>query len=207
MDILQFFNSNFFTAIATLITGVFVITAYKWQQNLNKIQAARVLLTEIRIAEDRIIQIKDKIDSKNLQDLPPVFPTKSWKMYAHLFVSDFDQDELKLINSFYDYGELIEEFAKRNNDYFWANTEERARVTVQRLGQFIEEAFNNAGTVNPDEFVKQKRDFLSTGFDNYNLPYAPVKTTEGIKTYLSKIQNITVSSCGIKLKRLAKLVL
>ena len=161
-----------------------------------------MLLTEIRIAENRINQIRDKIDTGDTSDLPTIFPTKSWKTYSHLFISDFDQDELNLINYFYDYGELVEDFAKRNNDYFWIMAEARARVTVQKIGDFIAKNFGNPTA---DQNIIARRDFLNGKFDLYNWLYAPKKTLDGVKSYLSKIQNITTSSCGSKLKKIAKI--
>lgn len=193
---------NLFSGIATLLTGAVAISIYFYQKRDAKIQAARVLLTEIRIAEDRIDQIRDKIMNNSTMDLPTVFPTENWKKYSHLFISDFDQDELKLLNAFYDHGELIEDFAKRNNNYFWITTEERARVTVQKIAQFVDESF---GIVNPDNNVVAKRDFISKGLDMYNQIYAPTKTLDGIKDYLPKIPKITTSSCGMKLKKIAKM--
>jgi len=41
--------------------------------------------------------------------------------------------------------------------------------------------------------------------DNHNTPYSPKKTLKGIENRLSKIQTITTSSTGAKLKKLAKL--
>lgn len=197
-----FFNSNFFAGLATILTGAVVIFIYFWQKKDSKIQAAKVLLTEIRIAEDRIDQIRDKIISDSTMDLPSVFPTENWKKYSHLFVRDFDQDELKLLNNFYDFGELIEDFAKRNNNYFWITTEERARVTVQKIAKFVDESF---GTTNPDDNVLKRRNYISKGMDMYNQIYAPKKTLDGIRDYLPKIPKITTSSCGIKLKKIARM--
>lgn len=193
---------NLFSGIATLLTGAVAIGIYFRQKKDAKVQAARVLLTEIRIAEDRIDQIRDKIMNNSTMDLPTVFPTENWKKYSHLFISDFDQDELRSLNVFYDYGELIEDFAKRNNNYFWITTEERAKVTVQKIAQFVDESFQVA---DPHNNIILRKEFLSKGMDSYNQIYAPTKTLEGIKDYLPKIPKITTSSCGVKLKRIAKM--
>ena len=199
-----FINSNAFVGLTTILTGLIVIAVYFWQKRDLKIQAARVLLTEIRIAEDRIEEIKDKIKSGSVFDFPSVFPSQNWKKYAHIFISDFDQDELKMINAFYDYGELIEDFAKRNNNYFWIVTEERTKVTVNKIADFVVESLDYSNK-NPDEYVKNKSDFLSKGLDLYNQLYAPMKTVDGISEYVAKMPKITTSSCGIKLKKIAKM--
>jgi hypothetical protein len=199
-----FFNSSFFVALTTILTAYVVILIYKTQRKNYKIQAARVLITEIRIAEERITQIKNKMGDNVPSDLPSVFPTKSWKSHSHLFISDFDQDELKLINSFYDYGELIEDLAKRDNNFVWVTTEERARVTVQKIAEFSCEAME---LLEPerDNYIKNKREAFSALLDKHNTPYSPVKPINVIKKLLPEIPNITTASCGAKLKKLAEL--
>lgn len=193
---------NLFSGLATLVTGVTAIGIYLFQKKDTKKQAARVLLTEIRIAEDRIDQIRDKIMNNSTNDMPLVFPSENWNKYNSLFISDFDQDELKSLNVFYAYGEIIEDFARRNNNYFWITTEERAKVTVQMIAKHVNDSFE---VTNPDENIIKRRDFISRGMDMYNQIYAPTKTLDSIKDYLPKIPKITTSSCGIKLKKIAKL--
>ena len=200
-----FFNSGFFVGLATIITGVVVLLVYFQQKRDMKVQAARVLLTEIRTAEERINQIKEAVQRGLTNDLPSVFTTKSWQTYSHLFVSDFDQDELKLIGLFYDCGELIEDFAKRNNSFFWVTTEERARVSTQKVAEIILKASEMAITEDQkNEYISTSRAFLSSKLDSYNVMYVPAKTMDEIKAYLNKVQMITTSSCGVKLKKFAK---
>ncbi len=199
---MTFLNSNLFIGLATIFTGAGVYIIFLIQKRNSKIQAALVLLTEIRTAEEMIDQIRDKILDKTTIDLPSVLPTNSWKKYSHLFVGDFDQDELKHINSFYNYGELIGEFAQRNNNYLWIVTEERAKVMVNKIAELISDSF---GTQTPDADIVNKRDYIIKGLDMYNLPYTPQKTLDGMKDYISKIQKITTSNSGLKLKKLANL--
>ena len=40
--------------------------------------------------------------------------------------------------------------------------------------------------------------------NKYNLPYMPIMLDK-IKEYIKKMPNITTSSCGVKLKKLAKI--
>jgi hypothetical protein len=221
---MAFLNSSFFVGLTTFlvaITGMSAIWIYKKQQKDRKMQAARVLLMEIRTAEERIEQIRDillkllrppGVKIVEVPEFPMVFPTKSWKTYSSLFVSDFDHDEFKLISSFYDYGELIEDFARRNNNFFWITTEERARVTQQTIAGTIEKAFDKFKNDTEQDIDKQQNkyitehiDFISKKLDQFTIPYVPIRTISEIDSYLKKIQTITTSSCGIKLKRIAKL--
>lgn len=193
---------NLFSGLATLVTGAVAIAIYFYQKKDIKTQAAKVLLTEIRIAEERIEQIRDKINDNLTFDLPSVFPTENWKKYSHLFISDFDQDELKLINSFYDAGEIIEDFAKRNNNYFWRTTEERGKITVDKIVEFIDQSY---GIANGEQEIINRKQYLSLMLDKHNVVYFPTKTLDGIKDYLPKIPKITTSSCGAKFKKIAGL--
>lgn len=203
-DIFSIAGSNAFNGIATLIAGLVAWLIYVLQKREQKTRIAKVLVTEIRIAEERISNIREKILSGNTQDLPIVFPTKSWQGNSSLFINDFDQDELKLINTFYDYGELIEEFAKRNNNYFWIATEERAKITVQKIADFSATALSQEwDEVTRDAYVLKNRNALSVLLDRFNEVYAPKKTIEGIKNFLEKIPNVTTTTCGAKLKALA----
>lgn len=195
-------NSTAFSSFVMLLVGSIAIFLYLKQKSDTKIQSARVLLLEIRTAEERITQLKDKLQAKN-NDLPLLFPTKSWKIYAHLFVSDFDQDELRLIGSFYDYGDLIEEFVKRNNDFFWVTTEERARVVQQKLAELVihSQTRPEGSEVSLDDLKKDLLDMFAN--DAYS--YTPERSVLEIKHYIENIGMITTTSAGTKLKSLAKM--
>lgn len=197
----DFINSNFFIAVVTSVVGSIALFLYLKQKSDEKMQAARVLLIEIRSAEERITQIKNMMSGGDKDDFPMVFTTSSWKKYSHLFISDFDQDELKLINNFYDYGELLEEFCKRDNNFFWIRTEERARVVENFSATLI--LSNEKDKSKEGEDISKE---IIEKISNHNLGgYAPQKTILKIKTYADKISYITITSVGEKLKKLAKM--
>lgn len=197
-----------FSGVATMITGAVAIGIYFYQKKDAKIQAARVLLIEIRTAEERVNQIKEQISNNSISDLPSVLASNSWKNYSHLFVRDFDVDEMKLMNSFYDCCEIIEDFSKRNNNFFWITTEEKARVLQQMLANTIEEKLKEVPFQEIEEFKKSidaKRDFIRTAFDHHGFVYTPQKTIDEINKYLSRVPVVTISNCGLILKKIAGL--
>lgn len=197
-----------FSGVATMITGAIAIMIYFYQKNDAKIQAARVLLIEIRTAEERVAQIKEQIANNSINDLPSVLTSNNWKTHSHLFVSDFDVDEMKLINSFYDCCEIIEDFSKRNNNFFWITTEEKARVLQRMLANTIEEKLRENSSQDIESFKKSidlKRDFIRAAFDQHGFIYTPQKTIDEINKHLSKVPILTTSSLGLTLKRIAKL--
>ena len=93
---------------------------------------------------------------------------------------------------------------KKDNDFFWVTTEERAKVTVQKIADFICESMA-LPIEQRNSYIQAKRDELSTKFDFFNLPYSTAKTMNVIKKLLPNIPDITTSSCGSKLKFLAKI--
>lgn len=201
------FNSNAFVGLATILTGAFAVAIYFRQRSDSKTNAARLLLMEIRAAEERIEQIQQKLATQNTVDFPRVFAASSWRTYAHLFVQDFDHDELKLINSFYEYGELIDEFARRNNEFLWLNTQEKARVYQQILGRLIYDVYADKGPTTASEqsaLLAARREAVVLALDSDSRIFAPKATILGMNRYLPLIQRITTSTCGQKLKQLAK---
>jgi hypothetical protein len=199
---------SYFSGVTTLIAGTIAWLLYAKQRADEKMQAARVLLAEIRTAEERINQIKDLVrdqqEGRATNDFPSVFQTKSWDKYSHLFARDFDQDELRLINDFYNYSELIDGFSKKDNNFFWINSEERARTTQQMIATLIKNGCFD--TVNPNfEEINSKIGLFMGQMDNHGRSYSPKKTINSIQLYLSKIQFITTSTCGAKLKHYARL--
>jgi hypothetical protein len=200
-------NSNAFVGLATMLTGAVAIAIYYRQKGDAKVNAARLLLMEIRAAEESIAQIQQKVATHNTVDFPRIFATKSWDTYAHLFVQDFDQDELKLLSTFYEYCELIDEFARKSNAFLWLNTEEKARVYQQILGRLIYEAHTSTDATNADELnakLHARREAVIAALDADSRIFAPKATLFGMNRYLPLIQRITTSTCGQKLKRLAK---
>lgn len=194
-------NSTAFSSFVTLLVGSIAIGLYLKQKSDSKEQAARVLLLEIRTAEERLNQMNEKVSSGLTDDLPSIFPSTSWKMYSHLFVGDFDQDELRLMTSFYDYGGLIDDFVKRNNDFFWITTEERARVVQQKLVDLVIHSKTQEEEVDLEALKHELLDVFAN--DTYS--YTPKKTVEAIKNYLQKLNSVTTTSAGFKLKKLARM--
>jgi len=199
--LLKFLDSQFFVALVTLSTGFLAYLIYLRKKSDEKVQIARVLLLEVRTAEERIGQIREKIRSRDTNDLPSIFATKSWNKHSYLFISDFDQDELKLIGDFYNYAELVEDFVRRNNNFFWVTTEERAKVVQQKLVELI---IHSKSSDNPVDLNSLKENLLDN-FANDPYSYFPNKIVLEIGNYIEKINPIMVTSVGIKLKKLARM--
>lgn len=195
------------TGVATLVTGWFAIGVFKMQKRNEKTNASISILFEVRNAEGKIDIISQKLHRNDFADLPSVLPTNNWRNYAHLFATNFDEDEFNLINTFYTSCEIIEDLVKRQNNFIWLAAEERSRVAQKLLGD-IQVKFQEklvAGTLPADaqkEFnnVRQGITQFYTGDDFF---YAPQKVIDGLRFQITHLQKITTTTCGAKLKKLA----
>jgi hypothetical protein len=210
---MEFINSPFFggviAGLTTLATGLIAIWVFKSQKKDEKINAAVSILFEVRNAENNVDIISEKLNSNSAFDLPRVLPSNSWKKYSHLFARDFDEDEFRLINTFYSSCEFIEDLAERQNEYVWIAAEERARVAQQLLGDIHQECQRDSigneeqKAKAPEKFSKL-RDSLTKFYTEEDYFYAPKRPLVGLKFSIDHLQKITCTTCGSKLKKLAK---
>jgi len=199
-----FFNSNFFTGLSTFITGLAAFGVYLWQKNDKKINAARVILSEIRNAELKLNQVKKRIKGTTYEDFPSVLSTNSWAKFSFLFANDFDQDELDKINTFFSNCQSIDEMAKKDNNFFWITTEERARVVQQQLPQIIVAAFDaTTKRIDQNKLNTLKQTFLDT-ISNEPYVYVPKKTVNAITLLVDSTSKITETPIGEKFKKITK---
>lgn len=196
------------SGLATIATGLLAIFIFKTQKKDEKINAAISILTEIRNAENQIANISEKVNSNNTIDLPSILQTNSWKKSSHLFAKDLDEDELKLINRFYSSCEIIEDLINRQNNFVWVAAEERAKTTQKLLAknhvEFQREVVANGKDV---EVARKTFEAIKKGITEYYTEddyfYAPVKTSNGLKLEITKFTNLTITTCGAKLKKIA----
>lgn len=193
---------TFFSGIATILTGIVALIVYSSQKRDKKINAARIILSEIRKAEKGIEDIPPLLGILG-SDLPSVLPTNSWSKQSYLFASDFDQDELEELNSFYGFCEQIEDAVKKDNNFFWVTTEQRAKLVQSTLVELIEKSMNSNFKINPTKLTNLKQSILDT-FTNDVYSYSPQKTRTQLTNDISKVKKITTTTTGAKLKKIAK---
>jgi len=120
----KFFDSSFFIALITLLVGSIVIFLYSVQKRDAKINAARIILQEIRRAEDIISRYKEQ---GNFQFTRKIIANNSWGINIHYFVNDLSQDELDKISNTYSTGEFLDrvifnvyewKFEYSSNDFY-----------------------------------------------------------------------------------------
>lgn len=98
-----------------LVVGGSALGIYKKQRSDQKKDSAKLILQEIRYAEDRIRNARATGISYYLAD--KLLPANSWYRNIHLFVGDLRESEIDLINRFYSHCEYLDAIIKKISDY------------------------------------------------------------------------------------------
>jgi len=120
----------------TFLVGSFVIAIYYRQKNDNKRDAAKLILQEIRYAEQ---QIRNFRDSGSYPLSTKLLPTNSWHDKINLFVKDLSESEIDIISRFYSTTSYIDVLIgkisdQKNNAVVPVGTERGPQLTGQQSG-------------------------------------------------------------------------
>lgn len=109
--LLDFLNKNL--GLVSLVVGAFAYIVYWKQQQDNKRDAAKIILQEIRRAEDIIYDYKE---NGNYKFTKKIISTNSWAKNIHHFVGNLDADELDKISNLYSTGEYLDSIITKVSD-------------------------------------------------------------------------------------------
>lgn len=194
--ILSFLKSNFFIGFATLLAGAGVYLAYRLQKKDEKRNFARIILMEIRSAENSIDLVKNNVRKGNFEYVP-ILPENSWKKYNHLFVKNFDRDELDYINRFYNQCSKCEELLSESSKNFVYQLQQKASYIQEKLVGLAYELLD-------DKAYKEKRESFIKCVVSEPYQFSADYFKISVLQQLSEIKNVTISTCGEKLKKIAK---
>ena len=128
---ITFLNSTFFAGIATILTGIVAILLYYWEQRKKKRDAAKIIIQEIRRAEDLINEYKEHGAYKFTKK---IIATNSWAKNIHYFVGDLAQDEVDKISSLYSTGEYLDTIIAKVSDH---NFEEQVKSYKSEIEHLV----------------------------------------------------------------------
>ena len=109
-------NSNLLSPLTTLIVGGFAIGLYIKQKIDQEKDAARLILQEIRYAEQQI-RVARTISGGNYPLADKLLPTNSWHSNIHLFVGKLNEAEIDIISRFYSNAAYIDVVISKISDY------------------------------------------------------------------------------------------
>ena len=136
-----FFNSNFFGGFATILTGAVAIFLYYWERRNKKRDAAKIIVQEIRRAEDLINEYKEHNSYKFTKK---IIATNSWAKNIHYFVSDLPQDGIDKISNLYSTGEYLDSVIAKVSDHVF---NDRVSSYKAELGHVFSQLQQNQETV------------------------------------------------------------
>lgn len=187
-----------------LLTAISAFGVYFWTKFDTKRNAARIILMEIRRAERVIFQIKK---TEQIDELSPILPTNNWKKYNHLFVKNFDQDELELINNFYAKAEVAENLRLRHLNFDCLSQEEKTKHAQRCIMDFVK----NSAVDNLDNASQVQRDFEH--FKKIFLPiiheekygFAAYSPMNKLIKFINVLDLVTTTTAGEKVKAIAQI--
>lgn len=188
----NYFFQNIFNGATTLIAGSVAWLIYLYNKKDRKVEAATILLDEIRIAEREIDNIKK---NKAISDYTFILPSNHWDEFQHLFVKNFDPDEMQKISDFFKACSLAEESTKLLRSYLPASMDQKVRNIQDKLLELIEK------TTNKEEYEKEKERILKI-FHDENYWFLPNAPKEKLIDYLQNINQLSLTSIGVKLKNI-----
>jgi len=188
-----FLNSNLSATLATILAAFVAFLVYLKQKADTKRDVAKIILQEIRRAEDIISDYKQ---SGGYQFAKKIVATNSWGENLHLFVGDLDNDELDMISNLYSTGEYLDALIKEISDYTFKKEIETPKLPTitPMIPQNIEQ---QSQTVNLEIIQSIPRPVKFVKLD------PPWKARLDIITF--KLEPIYHSTIAGKLKKIAEI--
>lgn len=197
---INFLDSTFLQNIIIFTIGILTLYIYlfiylKGKQD-NKESIARILISEIRLAEKTLNEINTY---GAVTELSQVLPNNSRGKHAHLFMKDFDSDSITILNTFFNTCEHFQEQIVQGNSYLYTSTTEKAKLEQQGL---FDLAMKHLADENKQWYEEDKKRFLKL-FDEEGHTYHAVVHWNKISSHLSKLPIISGTTIMDKFKKIA----
>lgn len=189
---MDYFFQYIFSGLATLVTGVVAWFVYLYSKRDKKIESATIILNDIFLAEKEINNIKK---NKIISDYSFILPSNHWNEAQHLFVRDFDSDELNKISEFFKSCSLAEESLKSVRSYLPISMDQKTRVIQEKLLELAE-------TSNSEEEYQTKKEKILQLFHSEEYWFLPSTPSNKLISFLENVEQLSLGSVGIKLKQI-----
>ena len=130
-----FLNSNLPSTLAAILAAFIAFWVYRKQKEDTKRDAAKIILQEIRRAEDIISDYKEHGQYKFTKK---IIATNSWAKNINHFVGDLDQDELDKISNLYSTGKYLDKIIEKISDYNFAKNIQGFEQSIIELQQKLQ---------------------------------------------------------------------
>ncbi len=182
-------------SLATFLVGGIAILLFYIERRRKKIDSARIILQEIRRAEQIINEYKEHGEYKFFKKL---VATDSWDANIHFFVGDLDQDEIDKISTLYSTGKYLDAIIAKASDTNYRLQEENFTRQTQQIVSQLPLKENNSFSNKTDKKIEPS----SSGELSFALK-SPWKDLLDAITFA--YEPIYHSNIGRKLKKIAHL--
>lgn len=201
----EILDSNLFQTITIFIVGLFTFGVYFWQKRDKKKLIASTLIMEIRDVENRISNIKNvDLTFLSIYDSKPVFSENYWCKNKQLFIKDFNQDEFKLVNDFYDYALRIEEERQILRNQILIGFQEKQRGLQEKVCEIAKETIMGTNGNIDIALFKIKADQLNLLISQPTPSFIGDMPMNLIKALSKDVPLVSTSSAGNKLNKIGK---
>ena len=200
----DFLETNAFNGFATVFTAIVAISLYYWEMRKKKRDAAKIIVQEIRRAEDLVNEYKE---NQNYKFTKRIIVTNSWAKNIHHFVGDLAQDELDKISGLYSTGEYLDSIIAKVSDQIFKDQVQLHKDTIQFYALEMQRITQNqqstsVGAQSGEQIVSQPQQIIKKVIP-------PIPSQPSWKPLLDEIsysyEPIYHSSICAKLKRIAKI--
>lgn len=183
--ICKFLNSNFLIGLATLSSAGAVVFVYYRELGKKKRDAAKMIIQEIRRAEDCI---KGYNQHGFYQFTQKIVPTNNWALNMHYFVQDLTQDEIDVISNLYSMGEYLDLIISKISDLKFDGliAAERQRIADVIAKQSHNQASGDAQVMVENKGIIIQNPLWNTWLSEISNKYEPIYHT----TVCSKLKKI-----------------
>ncbi len=122
---------NNFNSVITVVAAGGAYCVYYIEKRAHKMQAAKIIVMDIRIIETVVIRLKSKrpldfMDNKLNYD-------NSWEKYKHLFISDMSPDSFSKISSLFTVSDELKSAFELSDRIFNETLFEKSRIMQQQI--------------------------------------------------------------------------
>jgi len=193
--LLDFLNNNL--GLVTFIAATIAYLVYWKQKQDKKRNAAKIVLQEVRRAEDIISDYKDHRQYKFTKK---IIATNSWARNIHHFVNDLNADELDKISNLYSLGEYLDSIITKISDKKFNDCIKEREGRVPIYQPLVVQQPVNAPTLGDQPMGQQHAAIPNLQIEIMSAPWQ--KLLDEITLNYEPIYHSTIIN---KLKRIAKL--
>lgn len=185
---------NILTVVSIL--SLFITISYsKFDDRRSK---AVILVLEIGTIENSLKLLRDYHEENNYYDTRPVTQTQNWSNYKHLFVKFLDQDDMNLMDTFFDLAFEIEQERVIASQSLVHSIESKIDVIQQRVSEFAAQS-----GISDDEYNLKVREFTRKFYQD-KTSFEAFAPKNKIERLIPKVPEIFTTTTFSKLKIISK---